>query len=89
MPIKQAAKKALRQTIKHNARNVEVKESLRKLIKNTRKSVLAKKADEAAQTLRAVVKALDKAAQKKIIKKNTAGRLKSRLTKKVNALIAK
>ncbi len=89
MPIKQAAKKALRQTIKHKALNVEVKESLRKLIKNNRKSVIAKKADDATQTLRAVIKALDKAAQKKIIKKNAAARLKSRLTKKVNELVKK
>lgn len=86
MPNKQAAKKALRQSIKHREYNVAIKESLRKLVKQVRKAVVAKKADEAATALRAAGKALDKAAQKKVIKKNTAARLKSRLAASVNGL---
>ncbi len=83
MPIKQAAKKALRQNIKHRVRNVEVKERIRKLVKNVKKLVIAGKAEDAVKALREVTKALDKAAQKKILKKNTVSRLKSRLSKRV------
>jgi len=86
MPIKQAAKKALRQTITHRARNVEVKEALRKLVKTTKKLAEAKKYEEALVALKAAMKALDKAAQQKIVKKNTASRLKSRLSKTVQAV---
>ncbi|MBP7060534.1 MAG: 30S ribosomal protein S20, partial [Candidatus Moranbacteria bacterium] len=41
--------------------------------------------DEAQEQLKKAIKALDKAAQKKVIKKNTAARKKSRL----NALVKK
>jgi ribosomal protein S20 len=36
--------------------------------------------------MRAAGKALDKAVQKKVLKSNTAARIKSRLARKVNAL---
>ena len=89
MPIKENAKKALRQSIKRHARNVAVKENIKKLIKVTKKSVAAKKIEDAAVALKNVGKALDKAVQKKILKKNTAARLKSRLAGHVNALSKK
>lgn len=83
MPNKQAAKKAMRQTATHRVHNVEAKEAIRKLIKTTRKLADAKKTDEAVASLKATGKALDKAAQKKILKKNTVSRIKSRLAKTV------
>lgn len=86
MPIKKAAFKALKQTKKRTAFNNKVRSNLDYLKRKFSKA-LAGKNKQASQELYAKLsKALDKASQKKIIKKNTASRMKSRLAKKVNAL---
>jgi small subunit ribosomal protein S20 len=85
MPIKTAAKKALRQTIKHRAANLAAKQALAKIVKRTRKLTNQNKIAEAVIALKSASKALDKAAGKGIIKKNTAARIKSRLSKLVAA----
>lgn len=89
MPIKEAAKKALRQSIKNRERNRTAKEGIRKLKKVTDKLVISKKVEDALKGLHDLQKSVDKAVQKKIMKKNTAARIKSRLAKRVNALIKK
>lgn len=81
MPIKQAAKKALRQTKKRTELNLKVKETYKKAVKTINKAVEAGEKD-LAEKLRLAQKALDKAAKRGIIKKNTAGRKLSRLAKK-------
>ncbi|MDO8558491.1 MAG: 30S ribosomal protein S20 [bacterium] len=82
MPITSSAKKALRQSGKRHIRNVKQKNALKALVKAYRKAVVAGKKDEAAKLLPGVYRALDKAAKRrKILKKNTASRLKSRLAK--------
>jgi small subunit ribosomal protein S20 len=86
MPIKKAAKKAVRQAIKREILNKKVKNNLEYLIKKCRRAVETKKKKDAHNFYQTAAKALDKAVQKKIIKKNTASRLKSRLARKVNAL---
>ncbi len=86
MPTTHAAAKALRQTIKHRAKNVAEKAHVTKLLKQFGKVIAAKKVDDAATAVRAVGKALDKAVTHGVIKKNTAARLKSRAMKKFNAL---
>jgi len=80
MPITQSAKKALRQNKARHARNTVRKEAYKKLVTKYRKSIVAKNFDEAAKALPMVFKALDKAAKSKVIEKNKASRLKSRLT---------
>jgi len=85
MPIKQAAKKALRQSITHKKRNLTYYGKIKDLIKQIRSLVSQKKIKEAKDLLPQVYKALDKAAKVGVIKKNAANRKKSRLTK----LIAK
>jgi len=85
MPITTSAKKALRQNKTRHARNLVKKENYKKVIVKYRKLVAAKTIDEAAKLLPAVFKALDKAAKTKVIEKNKASRLKSRLSQ----LIAK
>ncbi|MFA4941700.1 MAG: 30S ribosomal protein S20 [Patescibacteria group bacterium] len=83
MPNIESAKKELRKSIKRNARNSNVEKNLKELIKKSRKAIEAK--DGKAKDLVAkTMKALDKAAQKGIIKKNTRDRRKSRLHKKLN-----
>ncbi|MEK9130450.1 MAG: 30S ribosomal protein S20 [Patescibacteria group bacterium] len=86
MPIKKSAIKALRQSKKRQIRNKEVKKNLKETMKKTQKAITASKKEDAQKLIRESQKALDKAAQKKIIKKNTAARKKSRMMKKFNAL---
>lgn len=83
MPIKQAAKKYMRQAAKRTTRNATRLTTMEYAIKQVLKSVEAKKMDEAKTWLRQAQQFLDKAAQKGIIKKNTASRRFSRLSAKV------
>lgn len=79
MPITSSAKKALRQSVTRRKRNVVRKDAYKKAVTDYRKLIAAKKFDEAAKAFSAVFKALDKAAKAKVIEKNKASRLKSRL----------
>lgn len=89
MPIKKAAFKALRQSKKRTLRNRQVKENLKTSFKASQKLIAAKKIEEAKAAVQKAIKLLDRAAARGIIKKNTAARKKSRLMKKLNALIKK
>lgn len=83
MPITSSAKKALRQNTKHHAENLKRSEAFKDAIKKFKKLIEAKKLSEAQAALPAVYQSLDKATKTHVIKKNTASRLKSRLTKKL------
>lgn len=74
MPITASAKKALRQNIKRRAVNVSRKKVLKEAIKSYKKA-------PSAELLSNVYQKLDKAAKTNVLKKNTASRLKSRLSK--------
>lgn len=87
MPITKSAEKELRKNKNLHARNLAIKSPLKEKIKTLRKIIAAKKTEEAKKLLSETIKALDKAAQKKVIKKNTANRHKSRLTRQVNQLV--
>lgn len=86
MPQKSAAKKYLRVTKKRTKRNIVIKNKLKDIIKKVKAALetdgSAKKAEE---LLKEAVKIIDRAAQKKVIKKNTAARKKSRLYKKLHS----
>ena len=84
MAITKSAKKAIRQSAKRNEQNVVYKDKIKKLVKEARALVLAKKIDEAKKLLPEIYKAFDKAAKVGIIKKNNASRHKSRLTKLID-----
>ncbi len=79
MPITSSAKKALRQNVVRRVRNTKRKDTYKKEVKDFRLLVSSKKLDDAKAKLASVFKALDKAAKTKVIKKNKASRLKSRL----------
>jgi small subunit ribosomal protein S20 len=81
MPITKSAKKALRQSLRRRARNLEKKEAFKNVLKEIRRLVEAKKIKEAEALVPGAYKALDKAAKTGVIKKNTASRKKSRLMK--------
>lgn len=70
-----------RQSLKRRARNVEVKSRLRTLIKKARQAVESKNSEASSTQIRAVDKALGKAVSKGILKKNTASRWLSRLSR--------
>ena len=81
MPITNSAKKALRHNKRRKAHNTETKQKLKKLLKEVNLLISQKKKEEAKKILPQVYQILDKAAKKGVIKKNTASRKKSRLTK--------
>ncbi len=84
MPIKKSAKKALRQSKKRRAQNLRRKKKIKDLTKEIRNLISQKKIKEAKALLPQIYKILDKAAKVGTIKKNTASRKKSRITKLVN-----
>jgi len=81
VPIIKSAKKALRQNIRRRKKNVKKKAELKTVIKQYKKLIAAGEKNKAAEFLSQVYKKLDKAAKAKLIKKNKASRLKSRLSK--------
>lgn len=86
MPITKSAQKALRQSKRRRDRNLKRAENYKDAVKSLKKSVAQKDKKSAMAFLSGVYKAFDKAVKTNVIKKNTASRLKSRLTKAVNKL---
>ena len=86
MPITQSAKKAIRGSLKKKAFNDRRKRVMKDIIKKIEKIVKSDSKtgkEEAQKMLSSVFQAIDKAAQKGIIKKNNAARKKSRLSRLV------
>ena len=83
MPIKKQAIKALRQSNKKASRNALVKENIAYLRRMTRKALDSGDVKEAAKLATDVIKAVDKAVQNGVMKKNTVARIKSRLAAKL------
>jgi small subunit ribosomal protein S20 len=82
MPITQSAKKAIRGSLRKKAFNDQRKKTMKEIIKKIEKVVKTDK-KEAEKMLSVAFKAIDKSAQKGVIKKNNAARKKSRLAKLV------
>jgi small subunit ribosomal protein S20 len=83
-----SAKKAQRVSLRRYVFNARRKKAMKDSVKATGKFILAKSSANAEKSLPALYKAIDKAAKNGTIKKNTAARMKSRLSKRV-ASIAK
>ena len=81
MPNIRSAKKALRQSIRRRVQNTHKKDVYKKIAKQIRAFAMSGKADKALTLIPQVYKSLDKASKTGAIKKNTASRLKSRLSK--------
>jgi len=84
MPITKSAKKALKQNKKRRSLNLRRLRIMRENIKNIKKLVEENQKEEAKKLLPQTYKSIDKATKRNIIKKNTANRKKSRITKFVN-----
>ena len=89
MPIKKAAKKYKRVTARKTEKNRKIKGQFRSAIKATREAVAKGEIEKAKDFWKKSQKSLDKAAQKKIIHKNTAARMKSRLNKLIKSATKK
>lgn len=93
MPAKAAPKKSKsvikrdRQTKKRTLKNRSVKSILRTLSKKVNLEVVNKNSDGAKNALNKAISAIDKAAVKGIIHKNTASRKISQLTRLVNSFL--
>jgi len=83
-----SAVKRHRQTLRRNFVNQMNRHKLRTQMKKLRAAIAGGKAADAKTLLAATFSVIDRSVQKGVIKKNTAGRYKSRLTKRVNALAA-
>ena len=79
MPIIKSAKKALRGSQRKRVFNLRRKEALKQITKEVEKLVREGKHPEAATRLSAAYQAIDKAAKRGVIKKNTAARKKARI----------
>jgi ribosomal protein S20 len=81
MPITSSAKKALRASDRKRVYNLRIRAAIDVPLKKFRKLVAAKSVKEAAALVPVIYQALDKAAKKNYIKKNTASRVKGRVAK--------
>ena len=84
MPNTTSAKKALRQNETRRVRNLSVKRSVKKNIKQFNALLDSGSLEDAKNQLQTVFKTLDKAAKTGVIKKNKSSRLKSRLSLRLN-----
>lgn len=85
MAITSSAKKAHRASLRKRVFNLRRKEAIGKVMRQIKKLVAGKQADEARKLLPLAYKAFDKAAKEHTIKKGAADRKKSRLMKLLNA----
>ncbi len=83
MPITSSAKKALRSSKRKRVFNLKRKDEMNLVSKEYKKLLVSGKEAEAAKMLPKLQQAIDKAAKRGIIKKNTASRKKSRFSKKL------
>ena len=79
-------KKKLKSNAKETVKRNNYAASMKTACKNVEKAVIAKDKEKATDNLKIAIKRIDKASQAGAVKKNTAARNKSRLTKKVNAM---
>ena len=85
MPNKSSAKKRMRQDPNRRLRNNAYKTRAKGGRRKVHAALGSGQVDAAAAALPAAAGALDRAAQKHVIHRNKANRLKSRLQKRINA----
>ncbi|HVA47056.1 MAG TPA: 30S ribosomal protein S20 [Pirellulales bacterium] len=85
MPNTKSAKKRLRQNLGRRTRNRAAKATLRTLVKKVRSALADGNAMQAQEQYRVAAKKLDQAASRRIIHRNAAARLKSRLSAAIKA----
>ncbi len=89
MAITSSAKRAIRVAGRKRVLNLRRLDTMRETVKDMKKLIAAKKTAEAEKMLTTAQKAIDKAAKRGVIKKNTASRKISRLVKALRKSAAK
>ncbi len=89
MAITSSAKRAIRVASRKAVFNARRTNALRGEVKSFKKTIIAKDFSEAEKQLAKVYQAIDKAAKRGVIKKNTAARKKSRAVKFLRSQQAK
>jgi len=87
LPNIKSAKKRVKISAVRRAANMSKRSELRTAIKKSLSSIAAGNLEVAKNDVRLAIIKLDKAVSKGLIHKNQAARRKSRLTKKLNALM--
>ncbi|MCK5285644.1 MAG: 30S ribosomal protein S20 [Candidatus Pacebacteria bacterium] len=83
MPVIKSAKKALRGSERKRIFNLRKKRTMKDAVNTVVKLVSIKKTKEANEELSKAYKAIDKAVKRGILKKNTAARKKSTLSRSI------
>ncbi len=78
----------MRQSRKRKLRNMHTKSTMRSAIKDAERATESKQTAEARELTKKAIPLIDKAASKGVIHKNKAARHVSRITRKLNALLA-
>jgi len=86
MPVTKTTKRRPKQNERKRAINKKRTLEMRKLIKEANTLIAAKDTEAVEKMLPQIYKAIDKAAKKGVIKKNTAARKKSRIMKKIKKI---
>lgn len=81
-----SALRQMRQSLRHRARNKKSLSQLKTQVKKLRAAIAKGDAAAARALLPETVGQIDKAARKGVVHDNAAGRYKSRLSRRVNAL---
>ena len=84
MPNIKSAIKRVKTTETKSKANVSVKTAYKTAVKNFKAAAEAGEKDKATELFKVATKAVDKAADKNVIKANTASRKKSNLAKELN-----
>lgn len=88
MPIKSSAFKAVRTTAKRTERNRQRRRSVHELVKTSWQAITKNEAT-AMKKVQLAAKAIDKAVQKGTLHAKAGARKKSRLMKRLNAVLKK
>ena len=86
MAITSSAKKAIRVSARKRVFNTQRKEAINDVVKKVKRLVVLKNKSEALALLPEAYQAIDKAVKTKFLKKNTAARKKSRLSKLIQKI---
>lgn len=86
MPNTKGAKKAHRVSLKKRVFNKRRKDAMKVRVRAVRDAIARKDVSGAQEGLPVAYKAIDKALKRGVIKKNTAARKKSRLTKAIQKI---
>jgi len=89
MAITSSAKRAIRTAARRRVYNLRRLDTMREKVKEIKKLTVEGKEKEAQAMLAATYQAIDKAAKRGVIKKNTASRKKSRLVRALRKITAK